>query len=77
MTNPLALPRLSKARPDPGSALLARTNPKPSLFTPLLVGRLRSAMSAALAGLRLVGEALIEARQMQREMRRRYPSFTE
>jgi hypothetical protein len=34
-------------------------------------------MSVALAGLRLVGEALIEARQMQREMRRRYPYFYE
>ena len=76
MTNPLALPRPSKARPDYDSGLLTRTNPKPSLFTRLLE-RLRSAMSVALAGLRLVGEALIEARQMQREMRRRYPYFYE
>jgi hypothetical protein len=76
MTNPLALPRLSKARPDPGSGLLARTNPKPSLFTRLL-GRPRSAMSVALAGLRLAGEVLIEAGQMQREMRRRYPYLHE
>ena len=76
MTNPLALPRLSNAQADPGSGLLARTNPKPSLFTRLLE-RLWSAMSVALAGLRLVGDALIEARQMQREMRRRYPYLHE
>ena len=76
MTNPLALPRLSKAQADLASGLLARTNPNPNLFTRLL-GRLRSAMSVALAGLRLVGEALIEARQMQREMRRRYPFLHE
>jgi hypothetical protein len=72
MTTPLALPRLSKAQADPASGVLTRTNPKPNLFTRLLE-RLRSAMSVALAGLRLVGEALIEARQMQHEMRRRHP----
>ena len=42
-----------------------------------LLERLESAMCVALAGLRLVGEALVEARQMQREMRRRYPHFHE
>ena len=42
-----------------------------------LLERLGSAMSVALAGLRLIGEALVEARQMQREMRRRYPHFLE
>jgi hypothetical protein len=42
-----------------------------------LLQRLGPAMSVALAGLRLVGDALIEARQMQREARRRYPHFLE
>jgi hypothetical protein len=34
-------------------------------------------MSVTLAGLQLVGEALIEARQMQREMRQRHLYFHE
>jgi hypothetical protein len=38
-----------------------------------LLERLGSAMSIALASLRLVGIAFVEARQMQREARRRYP----
>jgi hypothetical protein len=42
-----------------------------------LLQRLESAMSVALAGLRLVGSAFVEARQMQREARRRYPQFHE
>jgi hypothetical protein len=76
MTNPLALPRLFKAPPDYASDFPARRTLKPSLFTRLL-GQLRSAMSFTLAGLQLVGEALIEARQMQREMRQRHPYFHE
>jgi hypothetical protein len=76
MTNPLALPQLSKAQPDYASGLLAKAKSTPSPFARLLE-QLSSAMSVALAGLRLVGEALIETRQMQREMRRRYPYFHE
>jgi hypothetical protein len=76
MINTLYWPRLSKAQPERANGFPARTNPKPSILTRLLE-RLGPAMSVALAGFRLVGEALTEARQMQREMRRRYPYFHE